>query len=116
MALLSFHENIMDPLPGNEFDAISGKLRVAGWQSKTGVDGSGMLIVPPLFVEYKKGETGQFQLEMAFDAVSRQLEMLDLEEIYIFGIAVDVDTNKVKIMAMTWERKDEEKRVCVFLF
>ena len=75
-----------------------------------------MIIVPTLFVEYKKGETGQYQLEMAFDAVSRQLELLDLEEIYVFGIAVDVDTNNVKIMALTWERKAEDKTVCVPLF
>ena len=116
MALLSFHENVLDPVPGNEYNAISGELRIAGWQSKDGVDGTGMLVVPPLFVEYKRGETGRSQLEMAFDAVSRQLELLGLEEIYVFGISVDVASNKVKIMALTWDRKSENTRVCVSLF
>ena len=116
MALLSFHENILDPIPGNEYNALSGALRVAGWQNKTGIDGSGMLIVPPLFVEYKKGISGRYQLEMAFDSVSRQLELLGLEEIHIFGIAVDVTTNQVKFMAMAWDRRSEEGKVCVSRF
>ena len=116
MALLSFHENVLDPVPGNEYNAISGELRIAGWQSKDGVDGTGMLVVPPLFVEYKRGETGRSQLEMAFDAVSRQLELLGLEEIYVFGISVNLVSNKVKIMALTWDRKSENTRVCVSLF